>query len=311
VQKDFQKKTKVLEDVISQRVPQLYHYVYMYDWEYGYMPTKWSQFYRCLLQHGEHVICHRWEAQALAGVDSSVSEYGANFIQPWEAYMLAPGHEVKMRWPQNFNTTRYIAYDEEPISATTKKAVQSSDPSFVTRTGNTFSYYPYDDSDNSYVLYPRPTVSFANDISGEGIAFYEAGDTENDTTGIIAVRDDSTPSESFGASVDIIGTVDQVFLVYEVDPNDVDSADDEPDFPPFMTKYLRFGTAARLFSSNTDGKDQLLADYWRVRYDLGVKFTRQYVRNRREDRTYALMTHDVISRRSRRVPRLPDGYPRV
>jgi hypothetical protein len=309
VQQEFQKKTHVLEDVVSQRVPQLYHYAYMFDWEYGYLPSKWSQFYQCLIQHDQHVICHRWEAQAITGIDSAVSEYGVNFTQTWEAYMKIAGHEIKMRFPQNFNHVKYIAYDEEPIVATTKKKVQTSDPSFITRQGRTFAYYPYDEMDNSYVLYPRPSVSFANDVSGEGVAFYAAGDTESDTTGIIAVRDDSTPSASFGASVDIIGTVDQVFLVYDVSPNDVVDFDDQPDFPEFVRKYLRYGTVARAYGANTDGRIPSLSDYWQTRFDVGIRFVKKYVRNRRQDRDYRLMTK--TPRRVRRRPRLPDGYPAI
>jgi len=313
IQQDFQKKTKVLEDVTSQRVPQLYHYAYMYDWEYGYLPSKWSQFYQCLLQHDAYVICHRWESQAITGIDSAVNDYGINFVQPWEAYMgpTLAGHEIRQRFPQNFNKVKYIAYDEEPISSTTKKRIQSSDPSYITRTGRVFAYYPYDETDNSYVLYPRPSVSFANDVTGEGIAFYAAGDTESDTTGIIATRDDSTPSASFGASVDIIGTVDQIFMVYDVSPNDVVNFDDEPDFPEFIRKYIRYGAAARAFSANTDGRIPSLSDYWKTRYNVGIRFVQQYVRSRRQDRNYRLTTKVVQPRRNRRLPRLPDGYPAI
>ena len=313
IQQEFQKKTRVLEDVISQRIPQLYHYAYMYDWEYGYLPSKWSQFYQCLVQHDQSVICHRWEAQAITGIDSGVGEYGINFIQPWEAYMgpALAGHEIKMRFPQNFNTMKYIAYDEEQITATTKKRVQRSDPSFTTRVGRVFAYYPYDHMDNSYVLYPRPSVSFADDIDGEGVAFYASGDTESDATGIIAVRDDSTPSASFGASVDIIGTVDQIFMVYDVSPNDVANADDEPDFPEFIRKYIRYGVVSRAYGSNTDGRIQSLSDYWQTRYNVGIRFVKQYVRNRRQDREYRLTTKVVRPRRNIRLPRLPDGYPAI
>ncbi len=313
LQQEFQKKTKVLEDVISQRIPQLYHFSYQHDWEYGYLPAKWSQFYQCLTQHDRYVISFRWEAQAITGIAATLGEYGSNFIQPWEAYMgpSIAGYEIKQRFPQNFNTMKFIAYDEEPIMPTTKKRVQSKDPSYVTRTGRTFAYYPYDDMDNSFVLYPRPSVSFADDVDGEGIAFYAAGDTESDTTGIIAVRDDSTPSASFGASVDIVGTVDQLFMVYDVTPNDVANFDDEPDYPEFIRKYIRYGAVARAYSSNTDGRIPSLAAYWQTRYDVGIRFVRRYVRNRRQDRDYQLVTKAVRSRRSRRLPRLPDGYPAV
>jgi len=312
VQQDLQKKTHVLEDVVSQRVPQLYHYSYSFDWEYGYLPGKWSQFYQCLTQHSSSVICYRWEAQTITGIDSGVTDYGIHWTQPWEAYMgQTPGEEIKMRFPQNFNAVKYIAYDEEPIGATTKKKIQGTDPSYLTRSGNPFAYYQYDETDNSYVLYPRPSTAFQNALSGEGIAFYEEGDTESDTTGIIAVRDDSTPSASFGAPVDIVDTVNNVFLVYDVSPNDVAAYDDEPDFPVFLRKYIRYGVVSRAYGSNTDGKIPSLSDYWQIRYNVGVRFIRQYVRHRRTDRDYRMITRSVRSRRSIRHPRLPDSYPAV
>lgn len=311
IQKDFSHKTRVLEDVVAQRVPQLYHYSYQFDWEYGYIPTKYSQIYQCLTQHDYSVICHRWEAQAITGIDSGVSDLGAHFTQPWEAYHLAPGEEVKMRFPQNMNFIKFIAYDESPIEVTTKKKVQGSDPSYLERTGEPYAYYPYDETDNSYVLYPRPSASFQSDIAGEGVAFYESDDTESDTTGIIAVRDDSTPSASIGGSVDVIDTVNNVFVVYDTEPTDMVSLDDEPDFPVFMRKYIRFGVCGRAFGSNTDGKDPRLADYWMQRYKIGVKFVQQYVRSRRQDRDYQRQTGRIPTRRATRLPRLPDGYPPI
>lgn len=312
VQQDFQKKTLVLEDIISQRIPQLYHFAYQWDWEYGYLPSKWSQFYQCLTQHDAYVICHRWESQAITGIDSGVSDYGVHFTQPWEAFMgQTPGEEIKMRFPQNYNATKFIAYDEEPIGATTKKQLQSTDPSYLTRTGRTFAYYPYDQTDNSYVLYPRPDVAFQSDPVGEGVAFYVSGDTESDTTGIIATRDDSTPSASFGASVDIVDTVNNIFLVYDVSPNDVVAFDDEPDFPVFLRKYIRYGVVSRAYGANTDGRIPSLSDYWDIRYIVGIRFVKEYVRSRRVDRNYRMRTGAVQPRRNRRLPRLPDGYPAV
>lgn len=311
VQQELQKKTRVREDVIGQRVPQLYHYSYQQDWEYAQLPQTLSQFYQCLAFHDDAVFCHRWEPQQKTGIAGDVSDYGAHFTQPWEGYHLLAGEPIKMRFPQNFNSAKFVAYDEEPIRATSRKQVQSTDPSYVTTQGEPIAFYPADETDNSYVLYPRPAVAFQSDIDGEGVAFYQSGDTESDTTGVIAVRDDSTPSESVGASVDIIDTVNNVFLVYDVSPNDVETLSDTPDFPPYLRKYIRYGVVSRAYGANTDGRIQSLSDYWRVRFDLGVEFVKRYVRNRRQDRDYRMTTKSVMSRRSRRHPRLPDTYPAV
>ncbi|KKL73812.1 hypothetical protein LCGC14_2071110, partial [marine sediment metagenome] len=39
VQKDFQHRTSVLEDAAVQRIPGIYHFAYMFDWEYSFLPT--------------------------------------------------------------------------------------------------------------------------------------------------------------------------------------------------------------------------------------------------------------------------------
>ena len=98
-------------------------------------------------------------------------------------------------------------------------------------------------------------------------------------------------------------------MVYEVTPNDVANYDDEPDYPEFIRKYIRYGAVARAYASNTDGYIPSLAAYWQTRYDVGIRFVRRYVRNRRQDRDYRLTTKTAIPRRERRLPRLPSGYP--
>jgi hypothetical protein len=312
IQQDLQNKTKCLEDVTTQRVPQLYHFAYQFDWEYAYLPTTLSQFYQCLTVHDTASICHRWEAQQYTGIAGDISDYGAHVTQPWEMYMsLTCGEESKMRFPQNFNSVKFIAYDEEPIGTTSRKLVQANDSSYLITQGRPIAYYPCDETDNSYVLYPRPSAGFENDISGSGLAFYASGDTESDETGIIAVRDDSTPSSSEGASVDIVNTENSVFMIYDVSPNDMVALGDEPEFPVFLRKYIRYGVLSRAYGANTDGKIQSLSDYWGVRYDLGCEFVKRYVRNRRKDRDYRLVTQGIRPSRYRRHPRLPAGYPAI
>jgi len=309
VSQDFQHKTNALEDVVAQRVPAVYQFAYQFDWEWRFLPTDISQFYQCLQQHDEKVFCHRWEPQEVTGISADVADYGIHFTQPWEAYTSeTPGDVVKMRFPANFGAMRFIAYDEEPIDALTRKLVQSTDPSNVTKEGIPVGYYRDSDVDNTYVLYPRPSAAFANELSGEALALYASGDTEDANAGTIAVRLSSSDLGD-GASMDIVDTTNNVFMVYSVMPTELRAGGDEPDYPAFLRKYVRFGVVSRAYGGNNDGRIRSLSDYWGLRYTLGIEFTKRYMRNKRQDRDYRLMTHGVPARRSYRHPRLPDGYP--
>jgi len=313
VQKDLQNKTKVLEDFVVQRVPGVYQISYMHDWEYEHLPTGTDAPYRCLQQHDDSVICHRWEAQVNTGLAADVSDYGVHFTQPWEAFMgLVPGDVIPMRFPDNMRHLKFIAYDEEPIYATTRKRLQSTDPSYLTRSGTPIGYYEIDDVDDGYVLYPMPVVSFVDELDGnEGPAWYVSGDTEDVTAGTIAVRLGSTGTSADGVPFDIVNTTNNVFMIYAVDPTDVLVAWDDGDFPEFLKKYIRYGVVGRAYGANTDGRIPSLAAYWIRRYIEGIKSTKRYMRNMYQDRDYRLTTKDGGAKRTYRHPRLPDTYPAV
>lgn len=311
VQRDFQNKTLALEDVVAQRVPAVYQFAYMHDWEWRFLPDELSKFYQCLTQFDDGVICHRWEAQALSRVEADVADLGVHFTQPWEGCMgETPGELLKMTFPRNFGTMKFIAYDEEPLEALSQKTVQSTDPANVTRAGDPIGYYPYDETEDGYVLYPRPTVNFVNELSGEALALYADGDDEDDTTGTIAVRTGSNDADD-GAALDIVNTTDSVFMVYSVQPTDLEAGGDEPDIPAFLTKYMRYGVTGRAYGANTDGRIKSLGEFWTQRYELGIAFTKRWLRLRRQDRDYRLTTPGAPERRAYRHPRLPDAYPAI
>ena len=311
IQKDFQHRTSVLEDAAVQRIPGIYHFAYMHDWEYQFLPTTLSVFYQCLNQHDEGVFCHRWESQVVTAIAADVSDYGAHFTQPWEAYMgLNPGDVLKNRFPANMRNLKHIAYNEKPIYRTTKKTVSTTDPSYVTVEGEPFAYYEYDDLDDSYVLYPRPSASFADEIDGaEGPAWYISDDTEDVTTGTIAVRTGDFATDNVGAVFDIIGLTNNVFMIYDVDPTNIETASDDGDFPDFLKKYIRYGAISRAYGANTDGRIQSLSDYWSLRYLAGVEATKKFSRNKNNDRDYRLITGGASFRNLKRHPRLPSTYP--
>lgn len=309
VQNDFQHKTVVLEDVTAQRVPQTYQMSYQHDWEWAFLPDGQSQFYQCLNYHDDGVFCHRWEPQQSTGVNPDVADYGTHFTQPWEGCMVdVPGDVLQMRFPHNFNRMRFIAYDEEPIDAMTQKQVQSADPSWFKTEGEPIGYYPRDAVDNSYVLYPKPSVSFSNEAAGEGAALFADGDTEDVSVGTIAVRSGSSDLND-GSAVDIVDATNSVFMIYEVAPVAMRSSSDESDYPSFLRKYIRYGVIGRAYSGNTDGRIRSLGELWEMRYAMGVQAVKRYLRNRRNDRDYRLTTKTGLARRTYRHPRLPDGYP--
>lgn len=304
VQNDFQHRTHVLEGVHTQRIPGLYHASYMFDWEWKHVA---GQVYQCLNLHDDYAYCHRWEPQEITEIDSDAADYGVHFSQPWEAFMGAtPGDPVRIKFPANFRAMRFAAYDESPIYATTRKLVQSRDPSHVETQGDPIAYYPVDDTDNSYVLYPRPSVAWVNEIDGDGVALFADGDTEDTTTGTIAVRSGSYDTGT-GAAVDIVDVEDSLFMVYEVVPTEISSHADVPDYPEFLRKYIRFGVISRAYGGNNDGRIRSLSDLWALRYEMGVRATRRYVLNRRQDRDYRLGGGRSVYRS--RHPKLPSTYP--
>ena len=310
-QKDVQHRTSVLEDVVAQRIPDLYHVSYMYDWEWQYLPSQYSEFYQCLRKHDEYVYTYNWEPQEITGIASDTVDGGVHFTQPWEAFMgVIPGEEVRMKFPKNFRDVKFMAYDEEPIDATTRKAIQSVDSSYISHEGNPIAYYMHESQDRSYVLYPKPSTAFVDEVDGEGIAFFVEDDTEDTTVGIIAIRTGSSETSNVGASVDVVGVQDNILMVYDVDPADVTTVSSEIDFPPYLTKYVRFGVLARAYRANTDGRIQSLAKFWDERYEIGIRAIKSFMAKRRQDRDYRLTTKPAAQVRRRRLPRLPDRYPR-
>jgi len=305
---DFARATKCLEDVHAQRVPGLFQMSYMFDHEYRHLSSGQSQLYQCLNQHDDYVFCHRWEVQEINGIDSDVADYGIHFTHPWEAFMgEIPGDTVKLKFPADFGELKFIAYDQFPIEATSKKRVQSSDHSHVVKEGTPVAYYIEDEGDNTYVLYPRPSVAFVNELSGEGMSFYAEGDTEDTTTGQIAVREGSTDSSDIGVSVDIVDTADNLFMVYSVCPADIVGVGDSVQIPRFLRKYVRHGVIARAYGGNNDGRIRSLAELWNNRYRMGIDFAKKYMVNKRQDRDYRL--NGGASQRRYRHPRLPSAYP--
>lgn len=302
-QQDFAHRTQQLEDVAVQRVPGLYQFAHLYEWERQYISD--DRVYRALTPHDEYMLGSAWEAQEAVNLASDVPDVGAHFTQPWEAFMTTPGDPVLFRLPDNLNSILFIAYDETTIGGSTKKAVQSRDSSYLQTEGTPQCFYAWDQ--DNYVLYPRPSVGFSNETEGEGIVLFADGDSEDVSTGDVALRTNTFDVDE-GAAFDILDAADNLFIVYRARPTDITSGSDESDIPAFLRKYLCFGVIGRAYSANTDGRIRSLGDLWMARYELGVNMTKRYLRNRRQDRDYR-MGSGGLRRRAR--PRLPSTYPAV
>ena len=295
VQQDFQHRTGLLEDVAVQRVPGFFNGSFQFEWETGYIGE--TLVYHCLTRHDGFTVCSAWEAQELTGPDSDATDHGSHFTHPWEAYMTEPGDPVKIHWPTNLNMLLFIAYDNDAIGGSSKKAVQSRDSSYITTEGDPVCFYDW--GQDEYVLYPRPSTSFYNESATEG------GDV---TTGDTAVPA-ATYGGSDGATVSTLDGTDNLFMIYKASPTDMSTGSDESDLPFFLRKYILFGAAGRAYAANTDGRIRSLGELWEARYELGVAFTKKYLRNKRQDRDYRLSSSPV--RRAPGRPRLPDTYPAV
>ena len=316
-QRGIQHKTGILEKVQALRVPPMYQMSYMHDWEWQHLDREGKN-YQCF--HHNHqsgkVCAHRWEMQHIAGLDVGESEYGSAFTHPWEAWYAldSPNKPVPVWFPPDFHKVKFIAWDKEPIPYKPLKEIQSDDPSWMTHSGKVQCYTRLDELSNEFVLYPMPSSPVFDDIEGElndGMITFTEDDTVNQEYGVLLSRTETTSDGDYGLTIDIIEADDNVLLVYEPIPSDLESSEDESDFPVFIRKYIEYGTLERAYSANTDGKIESLREYWGYRKKIGLEVIRKYKRSRRVDRDYCLTTKGAPGFRTRKEPRLPDGYPAV
>jgi len=127
----LQSKTNFLEDVTVLRVPAFYQFSYIYDWEWDYLPTIYSKFYKALRTNERTgaVVCNRWEIEEDFGINGTTGDEGTHYTQTWEAFTgITPGLPVRIRLPQNFNSAKAIFWHREPVAYTTEKELANTDP---------------------------------------------------------------------------------------------------------------------------------------------------------------------------------------
>ena len=163
VQRAVQQEVPVLEDVVALRPVPAYHFSYIHDWEWPYLPSSQSQFYQALRyqQQGDFTFCHRFEAQTGFG---DATDEGYHFSHPWEAFISGtPGEPVRLKFPSNMLSIKFLAFDYDKLEFVEKKDIALNDTSYVSRMGTPISYYVDDEVDNTFIPYPLITSPVWND----------------------------------------------------------------------------------------------------------------------------------------------------
>lgn len=365
-QKEIGVKSKFLEDIDVIEIPPVYDVSYMHDWEWRHLPEGTDRAYRCLRysEQGGFTFCHRFESEMYFGRDNDLADEGTHFTHPWEGMMVGtPGETIRFKFPSDFHSTVYIAYDRKPLDFQQKKNIQMSDQSYVNTDGEPYCYYREDDLDNEFVLYPKPQANFDDEttithvythsweeglLSGDGemfgtldsvnertyiylwelgftgqaddgihsmfesedgpLAHYVTGDSA-DVFGTISFREGDLLSQETGFSADILDDQGNVVLIYKAMGQDIESDEDESNFPKFLRKYIEHGVLEQCYGANNDGRIQSLAEYWRYRYMTGIQMIKKFMITRKQDRTYCMTSSDRPPARNQRHPRLPSNYP--
>lgn len=308
VQHEFQIRTSLLEDVRALSVPPRYETSYMHDWEYEFAT---EPAYRCLRQQQNfYAYSARFEVQERFSLDESdVSDKGQGYTHPFEAFMASSSPQLpRFNFPDNFDTMKGLYYDEEPLSYMRPRDIVQ-DSSWEIREGDPIGYTRLDEVSNEFVLFPRPSTVVFNDQEGTGMVTSVSGDTTSAEVGTLTLRTGTVVSEVEGIAVDVIEADDNILIIYDIAPQEVNGPADELDYPAFIAKYIRYGVLARAYRVNNDGYIPSLAAYWLERYQVGIQAVNEFKWVRRRDRDYQLRTKTAPARVSRRHPRLPDKYP--
>jgi len=303
-------QTGLLENVEVLRVPPRYQGSYFQDWEWSNADHDGKN-YQALRyqQQSDMVFCFLWESQQLGLSAGSDNDRGEHYSHPFEAWYCNPGTPVSVWFPEDFRKTKFIAWDKDPLEASTLKDISKNDPSWQTRAGCPFAYFRKDDFSNEFYLYPHASTPIWDDLDGEGQVIFDDSNTESGEPGTIMDITGQVMNQDQGIVTDSLGVDDNVILVYEAEAKDIEAEGDSGSLPTFLQKYCEFATLERSFSMNNDGKIESLRDYWGWRKNIGKEALKSFKSKRRTDRDYQLVTKGLSGRRSNRHPKLPDTYP--
>ena len=309
VQHDLQNQTRILEDVQVISVPPRFARSYLHEWEQG---AAGDGAFQCLFnQGGFFAFCAHWEVQQNFGIAGDANTTGATFTHPWEAWHKAPSYPPKLPFPSNLGNIAGLYYDMEPIGWADRKQIERSDPSWRSREGEPVVYTRESIEENTFLPYPRPSTVVWNDEAGTGMVTSVSGDTTGAEVGVLTQRTGNLLSQDVGLGLEVLDADDNFLVLFDVAPSEAAGAGDEIDYPPYLSKYVRYGVLSHAYKANTDGAAPSLAGYWEQRYTLGVRAIQRLKWQRTADRNRRFVTEGPAGRRNYRHSRLPDGYPAV
>ena len=310
-QSELQATVGAIVEIRALSVPPQADYGYMFDFERDYIELGRTSFRALRDQGGYFSFVGMFEVHAFFenGSNDDTNDSGIAWTAPWEAWTAVPNEPPLWQLPDDFCEMKMLYYNERPIAATTRQNVLKTDSSYKTREGEPTAFYFNDDVSRQISVYPKPSTAVNANSTGSGMTLSTDTTTESTEIGTITRIEGRYTSSGVGMTIDTIDAKDQILLVYEVSPRDIEAMSDDFVFPDFMVKYICYLTLSKLYGMNTDGRIPTLARFWRQRYKLGIDALNSYTANKRANRLVHFTGPKSRFGRRKRLPRLPDKFP--
>jgi len=291
-------KTGLIIRVEAHYYPPEFDYSYLYDWEKSFTEGTPDQALNVNQVREGNVITYPWEVAYWLDEEPSADE-GNRFIHGFESEYASPAEVVKIPLHAKFSKMKFVGWNEEPIDHRTEAEIAAADGFYRTTQGTPAFYYHPDQQHNQIIIYPRPSVTWQDTDHTEVL--------DDDGNGMITYDEGWLDIGDLGITYDVIDAEEALFCVYEAYPVEVSELEDEPDFAPYITKYIEAATLERAFGIDSDGYIASLRDHWKFRKDVGIEAIKKWRRLGLTARTYRLGGN--LAPKRTRTPQLPaDQY---
>jgi hypothetical protein len=288
--KPAQNQTGHIEDVRVVMIPSKMQSCYQGDFEWAYNDNADGEVFKPgYYDDASLKLCTNiWETELQQSQTPTTNSDGHFYCQPWEAWYGTPTETPPVPFPLGFHRARFLAWDRKPVEYITLKDLQDRDNTWKTRQGDPLYYWRDSEVSNRHYLYPMPSSETWTDQDNE----------------------DADPDEAAYASTSL-DVDDNLIVIFDKTATDLSDDTDSSVFAAFLHKYIEYGTLARAYGANTDGRIRSLAEYWELRKKVGIKAIKIYQSKKNVDRNYCLQTKGARPIRSTRHPRLPSTYPNI
>ena len=309
-QSELQIQTNIMEGITTIELPPEFQASYTYDWEAGL--AQGSTEYQCLRTQGNNfTFCYPWEVQQNYGVATpDAADLGTYaYTHPWEAFLKTPNKPPPIPFPDDMFSVKQMFHDEMPLMPITSKDMMQSDPSWNIREGTPLAYYVDSEVENQFLMYGRPTTITWTNQAGEGMVTSVEDDTTGSEFGIQIISTGRSLVDDDGITINIIDTDNNMLLLYDIAPPDVEGLSDDSYVPDYLKKYIRYRVLQLAYMANTDGKNEEMATFWGERNNIGKEVVKRFRGNRYKDIDRRLRTQEGTGARRTKHPKLPDTYP--